>query len=62
MKFAIFAVLAATASASPPVVPPARRGSPALQHAQDIKQTLSVLEGPSICSGPDGTLQGDILS
>jgi uncharacterized surface protein with fasciclin (FAS1) repeats len=56
MKFAIFAVLAATASAFS-VVPPARRGSTAL-HAQDIMQTLSVLEGPSICWGPEGTLQG----
>jgi hypothetical protein len=57
MKFAIFAVLAATASAFS-IVPPARRGWTAL-HARDIKQTLSVLEeGPSVCWGPEGTLQG----
>jgi hypothetical protein len=56
MKFAIYAVLAASASAFS-VVPPARRGSTVL-HAQDIKQTLSVLEGPSICWGPEGTISG----
>lgn len=56
MKFAIFAILAATASAFS-VAPQAHRGSTAL-HARDIKGTLSVLEGPSICWGPEGTLQG----
>jgi hypothetical protein len=48
MKFAIFAVLAATASAFSVVPLVARRGS-ALQ-AKDIRGTLSILEGPRYVS------------
>jgi hypothetical protein len=57
MKITILTVLVATASAFSVVPGHLHRGSTALQ-AGDIYSTLSTLEGPSICWGPEGTLQG----
>jgi hypothetical protein len=57
MKITILTVLVATASAFTVVPGHLHRGSTTLQ-AGDIYSELSRLEGPSICWGPEGTLQG----
>eukprot|EP00527_Entomoneis_sp_CCMP2396_P001993 CAMPEP_0198140736 /NCGR_PEP_ID=MMETSP1443-20131203/3855_1 /TAXON_ID=186043 /ORGANISM="Entomoneis sp., Strain CCMP2396" /LENGTH=209 /DNA_ID=CAMNT_0043803255 /DNA_START=28 /DNA_END=657 /DNA_ORIENTATION=- len=57
MKITILAVLVATASAFS-VVPGHLHRSPTTLQAGDLYGELSLMEGPSICWGPEGTLQG----
>jgi hypothetical protein len=54
----LLAGLAATSITSAFTVIPTHRVASTALHAGDIMQTLSTLEGPSICWGPEGTLQG----
>jgi len=56
MKLLVLALAAATGSAFS--VTPIHRGASTALHASNILSTLSSLEGPSICWGPEGILIG----